>query len=135
MNGMKRYERLSWATVEEVAIDLSLRGLKNTISSNPRSLFDLSWNKRSQVTDRSGVAILYFALEDDSHCRICAQEVIPAAEEFFFGSWRSQLPPPEKGEIVDGNYWKKRSKWMETFEAVLLWGSVLNEWKALERVG
>jgi hypothetical protein len=63
------------------------------------------------------------------HAKKCLEESV----EFFFGNWRNTYKS-EDGK-VDPAWWKRHTDWMGNYECVLLWGSVLGEWKYLENIG
>jgi hypothetical protein len=135
MISQKRYERLGWQSADQVGVDISVEGLQTTLEDAPKWIDDRVWNKSNRVADRSRVAILYFALEDYSSVKAYAVEVVPAADEFFFGSWRSKVYKSEEGKRVDADCLRRQFDWMESFEAALLWSSVLGEWEFLKKLG
>ena len=133
---MKRYQRLGWQSPDDIDVDSSLEGLQITLEDDaPESIDEIAWNKSDRVGDRSLVAILYFALEDYSCLKVHAAEAIRAADDFFFGSWRSKIYKSDEGKRVDAACLRREFDWMEAFEAAVLWASVLGEWGFLKKLG
>jgi hypothetical protein len=132
---MKRYQRWGWKSVNEVGVDGSIECLQIALEDAPKSIEEIAWNKSDRVWNHSLVAIKYFALEDDSSLKTHAVETIRAADEYFFGSWRSKVYKSEDGERVDAACLRQHYDWMEAFGDALLWASVLGEWEFLKKLG
>jgi hypothetical protein len=89
--------------------------------------------KDSVCDKRSLLALACYFDEQPEQARVRGKEFITESEEFFFGEWRNTFITPEGQR--DPTWWKRKFGWIDTFEAALLWGSVLGEWDYLKRVG
>ena len=133
---MKRYERLGWKSVDEIDVEGSMECLEIALEEDDsKEIEEIAWNKSDLVSNRTLVAIQYFALEDDSSMKIHAVEAVRAADEYFFGSWRSKVYKSEDGERVDAACLRQHYDWIRDYEAALLWASVLGDWKFLKKLG
>jgi hypothetical protein len=135
----KRYQRLGWPTLKDVpGTEDKLENLEIKPSTRPKSLDDVDemvYDRSSQVQMRSVVTILCFAREDDRSAKSQAQKTVSAAEDFFFGSWRAKTYKLEDDEPVNEDRLRREFDWMDSFEAALLWASVLGKWDFLKKLG
>jgi hypothetical protein len=133
---MKRYERFGWKSADEVGVEGSMECLEISLEEkDSKAIEEFAWNKSDLVSNRTLVAIKYFALEDDSSMKIHAVEAVRAADEYFFGSWRSKVYKSDEGERVDAACLRQHYDWIGDYEAALLWASVLGDWKFLKKLG
>jgi hypothetical protein len=95
--------------------------------------FERAWSKFTIASRRFLISLASYYCGELALATTHARECIRECDDFFFGSWRSELNTPSK--VADPAYWKREFVWIENFEAALLCGSVLNEWEFLRKVG
>lgn len=80
----------------------------------------------------SSAAVAYYLVEDHGAAREYAQRVVPAAQDYYFGDWRTKV----KTDLgtVDPSWWHDKEAWMDVFRSALCWGSVLGDWPGLRKL-
>jgi len=87
---------------------------------------------RSKVDDYGIGALQYYLLGMLAQAREAATQVPNITLDWLFGDWRAEFVSEagEKGH----NALRASMSWMGTFQASLLWGSVLGSWDFLRRI-
>jgi hypothetical protein len=100
---------------------------------NP-SDFDRAWPKFSVPHRRCVLALSCYFSDEHGLAAIHGLGGLDEAIDFFFGDWRITFRVANNG-LPDPLWWRQNFIWMDLFEDVLLWGSVLGRWDILRRLG
>jgi hypothetical protein len=112
----------------ETGLELALRPPHPSCTDAERA------NKKFQIPfTRFFVSLACLYSDERSLAASHADKFIAESDEYLFGHWRSEFTTPDK--IIDAMWWKRCLNWIDIFRGVLLWGSVLGEWKFLEKAG
>lgn len=131
---MELYERLGW-TGPDRDIKLTLANCLDFVQSRdnaPQRPDLIPFNKADVATHRCSVAMVYYLLGDHVQAVRFAREALERGVEYFFGSWRSELPTGEG--TLDPNWWKSQLNWAHIFRQLVLWGEFLGDHASLGKL-
>jgi hypothetical protein len=131
---MKLYERLGWTGPErDMAQTLANSlGFVEAADAAPDRIDLIPFNRADVARTRCSVAMVYYLLGDHPRVTRFAREALERGLEYFFGSWRSEVPTREGTR--DPGWWKAHLDWADVFRELVLWGEYLGDQESLARL-
>jgi hypothetical protein len=92
--------------------------------------------RRSMIIDNFGwVCLIYWLREEVEAARSWASQLLDAADDYFWGDWRIDLPAGNYSDQPPDLAWHRRHMtWKSELEESLIWGSCIGAWDRIATI-